>query len=62
MQAVQEAGFVDRRTKVWLECTGEPFDFRAVRICQVSRREPEVELVKFFCPRCGRTHESLRFY
>ena len=62
MQAVQELGFTDRRTKVWLECTGEPFDFRSVQIRHVTRTEPDVELVKFFCPRCGRLHESLRFY
>jgi hypothetical protein len=55
-------GFTDRRTKVWLECTGEPFDFRSVQIRHVTRTEPDIELVKFFCPRCGRLHESLRFY
>jgi hypothetical protein len=62
MQAAQEIGFTDRRTKVWLECTGEPFDFRALRVRHVTRREPDVELVRFACPRCGRLHESLRFY
>jgi len=62
MHAAQDLSFTDRRTKVWLECTGEPFDFRSVQISHVTRREAEIELVTFFCPRCGYRHESLRFY
>jgi hypothetical protein len=62
MQVAHDAKLTDRRSKVWLECTGEPFDFRSVQICRVTRREPDVEWVRFFCPRCGYPHESLRFY
>jgi hypothetical protein len=62
MQSIYEAGFVDRRTKVWLECTGEPFDYRSVSVRHVTRTEVDVELVTFSCPRCGGLHESLRFY
>lgn len=61
MQVAYETAFIDRRTKVWLECTGEPFDFRSVRIHKVTRHEAEIEVVKFSCPRCGEVHESLRF-
>lgn len=61
MLVAYDIAFIDRRTKVWLECTGEPFDFRSVRVHRVTRREPDIEMVKFSCPRCGQMHESLRF-
>ena len=62
MQAAYDIQFLDRRSKVWLECTGEPFDFRSVNVREVTSPEGEVELVAFWCPRCGRLHESLRYY
>jgi len=62
MQAAHDVRFIDRRSKVWLECTGEPFDFRSVKVSEVTSPEGGVELVAFWCPRCGRLHESLRYY
>jgi hypothetical protein len=62
MQAAYDIAFIDRRRKVWLECTGEPFDFRAVAVHEVRSPDGDVELVRFACPRCGRLHESLRYY
>lgn len=61
MLAAHDIAFMDRRTKVWLECTGEPFDFRSVRVHKVTRQVAGVETVRFSCPRCGKQHESLRF-
>jgi len=53
--------FVDRCNKVWLECSGDPVDYRSVAV--VAAREPArgIEVIRFVCPRCHRTHESLRF-
>lgn len=54
-------GLADRRRKVWLECDGEPYDFRAVDVRGTRFLVHDIELVKFICPRCGRKHESLLF-
>lgn len=51
----------DRRTKVWLECNGEPWDFRSVKVSGVRTIADDVQLVVFTCPRCGNRHQSLRF-
>jgi hypothetical protein len=53
--------FGDRRTKVWLECNGEPYDFRALQAVRITKIADEIELVKFACPRCGERHQSFRF-
>ena len=53
-------GWVDRRTKVWLECNGEPYDLRSLSTAEI-RSVDDVELVTFDCPRCGGRHQSLRF-
>ena len=53
-------GFVDRRRKVWLECNGEPYDFRAVETVESKAPAHDVG-VWFVCPRCGETHQSLVF-
>jgi hypothetical protein len=55
------AGFVDRRRKVWLECDGEPYDFRAVNVLDIGFSVHDIEVVKFICPRCGGRHQSLLF-
>ena len=55
------AGFIDRRRKVWLECDGEPYDFRAVNVLDVGFLVHDIEVVKFICPRCGGRHQSLLF-
>jgi len=55
------AGFADRRRKVWLECDGEPYDFRAVAVLGIRFSVHDIEVVKFICPRCGRNHQSLLF-
>jgi hypothetical protein len=62
MLAAYDICFDDRRTKVWLECTGEPIDYRAVQVSGITRPDGDAEVVTFSCPRCGRQHESLRFY
>ena len=53
--------FVDRRRKVWLECDGEPHDFRAVRVLGIQRGLGDVTVVAFVCPHCGEDHQSLLF-
>jgi len=55
------AGLADRRRKVWLECDGEPYDFRAVNVLDTGFLVHDIEVVKFICPRCGGRHESLLF-
>lgn len=55
------AGFADRRRRVWLECDGEPYDFRAVTVLGTRLLVHDIEVVKFICPRCGRKHQSLLF-
>jgi hypothetical protein len=55
------AGFIDRRRKVWLECDGEPYDFRAVTVLGIRFSVHDIEVVKFICPRCGGRHQSLLF-
>jgi hypothetical protein len=55
------AGFADRRRKVWLECDGEPYDFRSVDVLGTRFLVHDGEVVNFICPRCGREHESLLF-
>ena len=56
-----EVVLVDRRAKVWLECDGEPRDFRSVKVIGVRTTADNGELVVFICPRCGKRHQSLRF-
>ena len=56
-----EMRFVDRRRKVWLECNGEPNDFRAVNILKVGFAAHDIEVVDFICPHCGERHQSLLF-
>ena len=56
-----EVLLVDRRTKVWLECNGEPHDFRSVKVIGSRTIADDVELVVFTCPQCGKRHQSLRF-
>ena len=55
------ARFADRRRKVWLECDGEPHDFRAVDVLGTRFLVHDIEVVNFICPRCGREHQSLLF-
>jgi hypothetical protein len=55
------AGLADRRRKVWLECDGEPYDFRAVDVLGTRLVVHDIEVVRFICPRCGRKHQSLLF-
>jgi hypothetical protein len=56
-----DSGLVDRRRKVWLECDGEPYDFRSVVVLRTDFLVHDVELVKFICPHCGSKHQSLLF-
>jgi hypothetical protein len=49
-----EVQFVDRRRKVWVECDGEPYDFRAVRVLETRHVVHGVALVSFACLRCGK--------
>lgn len=56
-----ETRLADRRRKLWLECDGEPYDFRAVRILGTRLMVHDVVLVSFVCPRCGKKHQSLLF-
>jgi hypothetical protein len=51
----------DRRRKVWLECDGEPYDFRSVVVLRTEFVVHDIEVVKFICPHCGRKHQSLLF-
>jgi len=55
------ARLADRRRKVWLECDGEPYDFRAVDVLGTGSLVSDIEVVKFICPRCGGKHQSLLF-
>ena len=55
------AALADRRRKVWLECDGDPYDFRAVDVLGTRFLVHGVAAIKFICPRCGRKHESLLF-
>ena len=55
------ARFADRRRKVWLECDGEPYDFRAVDVLGTRFLVHDIEVVNFICPRCDREHQSLLF-
>jgi hypothetical protein len=55
------ARLTDRRRKVWLECDGEPYDFRAVEVLGTRFVVHDVEVVNFICPRCGGDHQSLLF-
>ena len=56
------AGFYDdRRTKVWLQCNGEPYDFRLLMHIGIRKIADEIELVDFTCPRCGKRHQSFRY-
>jgi hypothetical protein len=54
--------FADRRRKVWLECNGEPYDYRALNGRTIRSVGRDLEIVSFVCPRCGRQHESLVFH
>ena len=56
-----EVLLADRRTKVWLECNGEPRDFRSVKVVGIRPIADDVEMVVFACPLCGKRHQSLRF-
>jgi hypothetical protein len=57
-----QVGFVDRRRKVWLECDGEPYDFRSVEVVATGDDiGDDVSPVTFICPHCGEKHESLLF-
>ena len=56
-----EVLLVDRRTKVWLECNGEPRDVRSVHLAGIRTIAGAVEWVVFTCPLCGKRHQSLRF-
>jgi len=58
---VPAVGFMDRRAKVWLECNGEPYDRRSVRVIGSGDLARRIPFLRFVCPRCGRTHESLLF-
>ena len=49
------------RSKLWLECNGELADTDSVVAIGIREPAPGIELVRFFCPRCTATHESLRF-
>jgi hypothetical protein len=55
------AGLADRRRKVWLECDGSPYDFRAVDVLGTRFVVHDIAAVKFNCPHCGKKHESLLF-
>lgn len=55
------ARFVDRRRKVWIECNGEPFEFRSVHVLGIGFVVHDIDVVKFICPRCGKKHQSLLF-
>jgi len=57
----QPVGFADRRRKVWLECDGEAYDFRAVTVLGSSALAHDIVVVRFLCPRCRRKHQSLLF-
>lgn len=56
-----EVQFVDRRRKVWLECDGEPYDFRGLQVLRTRHAVHGVAPVSFVCPRCGKKHQSLLF-
>jgi len=51
----------DRRRKVWLECDGEPYDYRSVVVLRTEWLIRDIELVQFLCPRCSGKHQSLLF-
>ena len=56
-----EVQLADRRRKLWLECDGEPYDFRDVHVLGTRFVMHEIALVSFVCPRCGSIHQSLLF-
>jgi hypothetical protein len=56
-----ESSLADRRRKVWLECDGEPYDFRSVVVLRTDFLVHDIEFVKFVCPHCGKKHQSLLF-
>jgi hypothetical protein len=56
-----EHHYVDRRRKVWLECNGEPYDFRAVEVLGVGTLAQDIPILEFLCPRCCKSHQSLLF-
>ena len=56
-----DAGLVDRRRKVWLECNAEPYDFRATDVLRTRFVVHDIEVANFICPRCGLEHQSLLF-
>ena len=56
-----EARLTDRRWKLWLECDGEPYDFRAMHVLGTRFVVHGVAVVSFVCPRCGKKHQSLLF-
>jgi len=51
----------DRRRKVWLECDGEPYDFRSVEVLGTRFVVQGIAVVTFVCPRCRKQHQSLLF-
>ncbi len=56
-----ESTLVDRRRKVWLECDGEPYDYRSVVVLRPRFVVHDIEAVTFICPHCGGKHQSLLF-
>ncbi len=56
-----QSELVDRRRKVWLECNGEPYDYRAVHLLGTGLVADDIVIVNFDCPRCGKPHQSLLF-
>jgi hypothetical protein len=56
-----ESTLADRRRKVWLECNGEPYDFRSVVVLRTDFIVHDIGSVKFICPHCGSKHQSLLF-
>jgi hypothetical protein len=56
-----QSTLVDRRRKVWLECDGEPYDFRSVLVLRTRFVAHDIESVTFICPHCGGKHQSLLF-
>ena len=55
------AGLADRRRKVWLECDGSPYDFRAVDVLGTRFVVHDIAAVKFNCPHCGKERTERRF-
>ena len=46
---------------VWLECSAELFDVRAVNVLRIREAMQNIKLVEFVCPRRRTPHASLRF-